>query len=346
MKVFRHSGDAGDLVHSLAILQETPNGPHDLLLVDRPHTKALTTRSGLVIPLIERQPYINSIRCSEEEPDVDLAEFRTFHRADVSLMVAQQNYVNSKHKLGLRSKGREPWLFHVEHSKDSKDKVVVARSPRYHNHLFPWQKIVDHYGPERILFMGPDEEYKSFCLAFGHVPNANTKDLLEVAKLIQGSEVFIGNQSSPLSVAEGLKHPRIAEICLGVCDVIFKDDKAQWVAHGSVVLPDVAGSGELVIESQLKAVKLPHEINRGCPPPCQWWWGEMHSMSLKELSQRVSRIDRTKTETEWGDAILLNTMQKFPEHFKDFGKQAMLTNYIDAMRKAGYDNFTIELEQS
>lgn len=320
-------------------------GEHQLFFVDRACTKPLTTRAHLIKPLIERQPYISEVICTEETPDYDMAEFRGFHRADVTLMEAQRQYMNSRYRTNFKTKGEKKWLENIDpkHQAD----IIIARSPRYHNHLFPWFTILEHYRSTKakIAFVGPAEEHRAFTMQFGPVPHIPTQNLLEVAELISGASLFIGNQSSPLAVAEGLKAPRIAEVCLGVCDTIFKDDNAQWVAQGSVTLPSVAGSEEKRIEAVIKGLKEPREVNRGCPPPCGWEWGDMkRRMSLKPFAAVMYGLDRSKTQKEWEEAILINTMTAHPEFFEEKGKKAMFTNYISAMRKAGYEDFDVELQ--
>lgn len=326
-------------------MEECARGPHELFFVDRACTKPLVSRAGLIKGLIERQPYIKEVRCTEETPDYDLAEFRAFHRADITLLEAQKQYVNSRYKTSLRTTGDKKWIQNITPKPEAD--IILARSPRYHNHLFPWFKILEHYrnSKARILFIGPAEEHRAFTMQFGPVPHRSTKDLLEAAELIAGASLFIGNQSSPLAVAEGLKAPRIAEVCLGVCDTIFKDDNAQWVAHGAVCLPSIGGSGEKHIEAVIKGLKEPREVNRGCPPPCGWEWGDMkRKMSLKPFAAVMAGMDRAKTQKEWEEAILINTMTAHPEYFEEKGKKAMFTNYISAMRKAGYEDFDVELQ--
>jgi hypothetical protein len=342
---FRTSGDAGDIIHHLPLIEETRGGPHQLFFVDRACTKPLTSRANLLKGLIERQPYIKEVVCTEETPDYDLAEFRGFHRADISLLEAQRQYMNSRYKTNLQTKGQKPWLTNIDPKSEAD--VIIARSPRYHNHLFPWLKVMNHLRSTKakVLFIGPSEEHRAFTAQFGPVEHKATKDLLEAAELISGASLFIGNQSSPLAVAEGLKAPRIAEVCLGVCDTIFYDEKAQWCAHGTVEIPALSGSPSFRIESTIKGLKEPREVNRGCPPPCGWEWGDMkRRMSLKPFADQMASMDRSKTRKEWEDAILINTMTAYPEYFEEKGKKAMFSNYISAMRKAGYEEFDLELQ--
>jgi hypothetical protein len=80
---------------------------------------------------------------------------------------------------------------------------------------------------------------------------ASTTDLVDLASLIIGSELFIGNQSCAFAIAEGFKHPLILEVSPKQPDCIFVRENSQMVFDGQCVLPDVAGSGALRIEGRV-----------------------------------------------------------------------------------------------
>jgi hypothetical protein len=90
--------------------------------------------------------------------------------------------------------------------------VIFARSSRYHNDRFPWKAIVDEYATN-AAFVGLPEEHQAFCGDFGQVEYLECCDLLEVARLIAGCKLFVGNQSCPAAIAEGLKHNMVLEVC-------------------------------------------------------------------------------------------------------------------------------------
>ena len=92
----------------------------------------------------------------------------------------------------------DPWLS-VEGCVHAAD-VVVHRSPRYRNELFPWGDAVALYAG-RMAVVGSPEEHKEFCQRWGEVPYRPTRDYLELAQVIAGARLFIGNQSSPMAVA-------------------------------------------------------------------------------------------------------------------------------------------------
>jgi hypothetical protein len=49
-----------------------------------------------------------------------------------------------------------------------------------------------------------------------NVPFYPIRDALEFARVIKGSKLYIGNQSTGLSLAEGIKAPRVADLYLGL----------------------------------------------------------------------------------------------------------------------------------
>lgn len=263
---FRHSGDLGDCIYALAILREI-EGTHTLRLVDRPGvTNLLTPRAGVIMPLMEAQPYIEKVECSEAAVDVDFVKFRRFHSHTTTLVQAQlSEYLLNVDGL-LKITGEIPWL-HAEADKSFAGKVIIARSPRYNNHWFPWRQIVRHYG-KRLVFVGTDKEHEDFVSAYGHVNRLILRDFLHLAQVIKGAGIFIGNQSSPQSVAMGLGVRIIQETCLEQPDCIYTRSNVQYVHDGACLLPDVDGSDEL----DLKSAYLPDYSNAQCStcPPGNW----------------------------------------------------------------------------
>lgn len=331
---FRHSGDFGDCVASLGLITE--GGPHSFFLVDRKCTKPMTPRANIIIPLIERQPYIKEVRCTEEHPDIDFSEFRAYHRGDIPLMEAQRQYANSRYKANIPPCGDKPWLHNINPSQESKDRVLFARSPRYNNQFFPHKEALEFYG-DRAMFVGLKAEHEAFEQDFGPIEYRPTKDLLEVAELIAGSLLFIGNQSSPLAVAEGLKHPRIVEISLSVCDVIFKCPKAQWVADGACVLPGFGKEAKTIVP-KLTTEMQPEDVNHQISPPGGWKWNDskVPNYSLNALANIMKSKDRSLDMEKFKRDVIVYNMSLNPRYFRNVGKMAMLDLYKRAMANAGY----------
>lgn len=110
--------------------------------------------------------------------------------------------------LGLVCDLSKPWL-KVEPDRTFQDSIVVARSARYRNNAISYSFLGKY---RKVVFVGIEDEYIDFRQ---HVPQAEwvrVKDFLEMARIIAGSRLFIGNQSFPFSIAEGLKVPRVVEL--------------------------------------------------------------------------------------------------------------------------------------
>lgn len=221
------SGDLGDIIYSLPAVAHTGGGTY--FLADRPWTKAIIPRIPLIKPLLDCQPYIKE--CRKHEGEHVQYDFSTFRNGGIpwgkTLAELQAKWIRS----GTPNFAQK-WLY-VDPDTRSKGKIVVARSPRYNNHFFPWEKLVDELG-DQMVFVGVDHEYRDFCQSFGDIPRIHCQNMLEVAQVIEGGELFIGNQSSPYSIAEGLKKASILEVCLWVPDCIFQRENAIFCFDGEL----------------------------------------------------------------------------------------------------------------
>lgn len=328
-KHFGSSGDLGDIVCSLPLVQQL-GGKHFYWFYNRPFTKDIESRFDLIAPLLMAQPYIECVAVGNgKDVDYDLSEFRHIYHPTRTLLESQAVWAAKKFGLPI-PRGEKQWLF-VEPVKGLKQRVVIARSPRYHNPLFPWEQVVKHYG-STLLFIGLPEEHAAFCSVFGQVEYRPTKDLLESAQVIAGSALFIGNQSSPNALAEGLKHPRIQETNLRVPDCIYPGaTNAQYVADGAVVLPIVGKVGSLTIESRLSKYR---DMDTVVTPPGGWQYPEYRaSPSFVPLRAEVAKKQNIPVE-EAGRAIYTYNCERVPRFFRDSGGEAMLTNYRKAQQNA------------
>lgn len=308
---FRISGDLGDTVYALSLMSVRP-GEHSLYCVDRPGVTApFVVRVPLLQNLIESQPYIKEVKCTEEEVDYDFTPFRRYHNAITTLIEAMQSELVSQTGDIIDADGREPWIT-AEPADGYADKVVIARSPRYQNDRFPWKQIVHHYG-KRLVFIGLPSEHAAFVEQFGRVDYKPTKDFLEVAQLIKGSALFIGNQSSPMSVAIGLGHPFIQEVCLWQPDCIYKRDNGQYSANGNVFLPDVDGSGDLDIP-ELK--KPPITLNKTIVPPGGWQYPKLPISKHFEIQVKIVMDLEKCSKEEATQKLAEHNLHRIPDFFR------------------------------
>ena len=228
-------GDYGDVIYALPCLKLVAGQtgePCILYARDglRDHDPFIPRLSG-INRLIEFQPYMaGPIRpWHGEQIDYDASRFRDRgHPFAVTLAELQARYV------GLSPDFTERWLL-AEPALSTRNKIVISRSSRYGNPYFPWEELMRTFC-DLMVFVGHQGEHADFCREFGSVRYLPTTDLYDVACAIAGSVRFIGNQSSPYAIAEGLKHPSIQETNLESPDCIYPRENARYCFDGALDL--------------------------------------------------------------------------------------------------------------
>lgn len=245
--LFYHSGDLGDVIYSLITVRELGGGE---FLLGPDNQTAMATREKMspqradaIIPLLESQAYIHSAEFSEYMPHsvrYDLNQMRTLIRS--GRIDRKPGYNLARAYLaafGLALENdKKPWLtidpVHVA-------PVVFARSPRYRDPKFRWDRVVEKYKGSSV-FIGSNDEHSDFVKLFGRVPHHKTKNLLDVARVISGAKLFVGNQSCPYSIAEGLKKDSILETYPAGSNTIFDRDGVIRAVSEQTVLPEIGRS--------------------------------------------------------------------------------------------------------
>ena len=217
---FLHERDFGDIVLSLSAVKAAGGGNYYI----QNNPKAVK----VVGPLIEFQPYIKKVgKAGKESIDKSFVDFRKKGLYwGVRLALLHAKWIEQDVDFS------EPWLTACEDSQ-YKGKIIVNKTERYANPLFPWVQLVKLLG-SKMLFVGHDHEYELFCRRFGKVERLIIRDYLHMATAINSSDCFIGNQSSANCVAEGLKHKSIQEVCLWQPDCIYKRDNATFCYDGTI----------------------------------------------------------------------------------------------------------------
>jgi hypothetical protein len=232
MKSFKHSGTYGDLIYSLALVKYFGGGEFYLHLnqIDwvakhyyktQPppvHQGRMTEQDFLQLePLLAQQDYVTKFAVLDPRTTAITHNLDRFRELFVG---HPGNYVDTyaeafgitdpKIKQEIRT---QPWLT-VEPKTIPNKQYVINRTLRWcPRTLSPaWQSWLEEGVPEQSVFVGTPEEHTVFERVTGwSIDYYPTKDLLELAKVIKGSEQFIGNQSVALSLAIGLGHPYACE---------------------------------------------------------------------------------------------------------------------------------------
>ena len=247
--VFHHSGDAGDIIYSLAAMKAMGGGVMFISPDCRypyPRVPNMVAKMGNatidpLIPLLRQQDYVWDCRYTQSMPhstDIDFNAFRDFYRIH-----RPENFF-SLFRLHLLACGVDypedkPWL-HLDSVISVPERpIIVNRTARFHNPRFPWGALIAQHGA-RMAFVGLADEYAEFCRLQPavKVPWIQTPNFLELAKVIGGSKVFIGNQSSALAIAIGLgKNVIVEEWSPGNPNCRFRRSNQINVKNGTFAVP-------------------------------------------------------------------------------------------------------------
>ena len=216
-----HSGKAGDVIYSLPVVKKlhemTAMPVNYMLRLNEPlevipgHTddlgSVMLTRDTAenLMELLDSQSYIDKTIIYEgQEIHLDLSLFRELGLDLSRGSLARWNFYTT----GINANVTEPWL-NVDSRREFSDSIVLARSSRYNNPLIDYSFLSDH---KNVVFVGVKSEFKRMKKYIKGLRWQPVNNFLELAEVIQGSKLFIGNQSFPFSVAEALKTLRILEV--------------------------------------------------------------------------------------------------------------------------------------
>jgi hypothetical protein len=231
MKSYRHSGTFGDLIYSLSVVKKMGGGNFAVAIgniencvaeygyrpdeVDPMHKGRFTDNDyKLLVPLLERQSYINNTQRWEpgwQEPDVDLDRFR-----GVLFRGFEGNYVQAYHmtfNLPFAPEVlNETWL---EADPVRVAPIVINRTFRYRcpNGTGTWQDMLAQADiVKNGVFVGNKDEHEDFVKSTGfNVEYYPVQDFKELADVIAGADLFMGNQSAAYAVAMGLGKSTVLE---------------------------------------------------------------------------------------------------------------------------------------
>lgn len=232
MKTYRHSGTLGDLIYSLYLVRKMGGGKFNVAIgniencvakygyrpedVDPQHRGRFTEQDfDWLLPLLRRQTYVESVGRwypGDEPADVDLDHYRSILYRKFEGNILQAYHIAFDMPFAMEDYDN-PWL---EAESIEVAPIVVSRSFRYRppNGDQGWRNIVETGQLEgNSVFVGTPKEHENFVQSFGvDIPYRPVKNFLELAGIINGAELFMGNQGFAYSLAVGLGKPAVLEI--------------------------------------------------------------------------------------------------------------------------------------
>lgn len=232
-KIYKHSGTLGDLIYSLQLVKKRGDcykyevaieniercvakygyRPED---VDPQHKGRFTPRDyEMLVPLLRRQSYIETVgqwHHGDADPDVDLDDYRRILYRSFEGNIIQAYHIAFNEPFTMADMD-QPWL---EADVETVAPIVVSRSMRYRppNGKEGWQGIIETGTLEgNSVFVGTPAEHADFEKTFGiTIPYRAVNDFLELANIINGADLFVGNQGFAYSMAIGLGKSTVLEI--------------------------------------------------------------------------------------------------------------------------------------
>jgi hypothetical protein len=245
MATFSHSGTTGDTFCSLVAAKILGGGDFYLKLNNLENVVkeklgwTLTGRHAgrmrqedfdVMEELVKHQPYITDFKVwNDEAIDYELenaaAHLETKSRPrNFSNQHAEAQGIDTAYH--LRQLQMMPWMECREERKFPGRPIVVFRGPHYQdgNELQSkvWVDLVNRGLAEQGVYVGLEEEHQWFEETFKiKIPHYRTPDFMELARVIQGSELFVSSMSSPSALA----------LCLGKTMWLETRKNEPWERH-------------------------------------------------------------------------------------------------------------------
>ncbi len=233
-----HSGNSGDVIYALPTIKkiyELTGVPINLYLrLNRPLPEPVYSNSPhsmgsvmisknmaeILLPLLNSQDYIyKSEAYNNQKIHIDLDFFRS-----KTISLSNSNLARwCSYVTGITPELWKPWLRAAPNFSYA-DKIILARSERYRNSTINYSFLSSY---KNTVFIGVKSEYEDMKKVIPDLKWLQVKNFLELTQIIAGCKFFVGNQSFPYSLAEGLKTPRILEAYYHVAHVIPEGENAH-----------------------------------------------------------------------------------------------------------------------
>lgn len=154
--------------------------------------------------LLSQYQFVECTIYKDEPINIDLDQFRLLpFNLDKGQISRWYFYV-----FGLSADLCKPWL-KIDSYPEMKEYILLSRSHRYRTPGIDYS-FINRY--PKVAFVGVEEEFNEMKAFIPGLEYRRVNNFLELARVIAGSKFFIGNQSFPFSLAEGLKCRRLLEV--------------------------------------------------------------------------------------------------------------------------------------
>src|SRR5260221_4823329 len=222
---FKHSGNSGDIIYSLAGLRYVCNAlgrkADFRMWLDREaryydgavHPLGNKTLNDymyrMLKPLLKAQSYMNKVsRYTGQKIQVDLDLVR---QRDIGMpngnIAHWYGYIFPDMICDLS----EPWIEAEAKYPELRNTIIINRTQRYQNAHITYAFL--RRRKEDLMFLGTVAEFELVKKEVPQLAYLDVANFYDLACAIKSCKFFIGNQSMCFALAEALKTPRILEIC-------------------------------------------------------------------------------------------------------------------------------------
>lgn len=225
--VFKHSCNAGDAIYALAGIKAmcfrenkkavflqalNVKGSYYQGAVHPLGDKMMTGAMwSMFAPLIEVQSYIQEVTSFKGQPyhmnlDLIRQDKIGMPNGDISRWYQYtfpDMYCDPYHA----------WIDAPDEDSPATNSIIVNLTERYRNNWISYQFLQHNFKDYHVLFAGTEKEYLMFKEQVPRAMKLNVENFLQLAIAIKKCKIFIGNQSMCFAIAEGMKTPRMLEIC-------------------------------------------------------------------------------------------------------------------------------------
>lgn len=202
----QHKGEIGDIIAFLPILKILGGGTLVVTNQRREYWRHMPgKRLAALRPLLEAQSYCHGVE-EVEDPDEPKGIHLDYSRAWENV-IGKYKYTLTQAQgwwAGVDPQDPEinkPWI-ELQGDIPQHGKIVINRTDRHTTGQLPYHRLARR---EDCIFIGHPDEHDRFQKSWFKLPYVPTKDYLEIAKLIAGASLYVGNQSSCFWVAAGLQ---------------------------------------------------------------------------------------------------------------------------------------------
>jgi hypothetical protein len=217
IRTFKHSGNLGDIIYALPTIMALgggvlyiASGAYPPLISDEaPHPYPVSSEAvDQMVALLKNQPYLQDVRPYQGETiDYDLDRFREHVVHDPALWRVHLAYWHLR-TFHVPFDLCQPWLFNMTPNRINDIVVTYSAINATHSVLSNWRALEDYL--DKCIFLGFENEYDEFKKYTGLEINFfKVKNIVDLARIIKGSRLFIGNQCFGFALAEAMKHPRV-----------------------------------------------------------------------------------------------------------------------------------------